>query len=398
MNIRVDLIHGGWLNAPNGASAVLKSFYTNKKMFLQYGIDMSFYTLDRPGDKFAATETVNRSTFRSKIRNAFTKLSRGNAFIGLISVYLLYVRHGNLIIKTYKKSKQKAGIVFLHDVFTAYSYLKYCKGNNQIMVLVLHNNGETWNMLKIAFPAIFRSYFASIIFDKIEKKVLNRADKIGFVSEASRNVFVKNHCEFEEKAFFIYNGIENTALKDDHIQSQFSDFEYRLCCVGTLSERKGQARLVQAFANLPVEKRNKIHITLVGDGDLRELIENIIKQYNLQNNVSMLGRRNDVDKILSQNNIFILPSNDEGLPIAIIEAMRAGMPIISTPIAGIPELVINGYNGVLVNYDVDSISSVLSSLSNLNMEVMGINSRRLFEAKFAINAMIHNYSSLFKKL
>lgn len=398
MNIRVDLIHGGWLNAPNGASAVLKSFYTNKKMFLQNGIDISFYTLDKPGDKFAATETIGRSTFRCRIKKAFTKWSRCNALMGLINVYLLYVRHGNSIMKAYRKSNQKAGIVFIHDIFTAYSYLRYCKGNSQKMVLVLHNNGETWNMLKIAYPAIFRSHFASILFDKIEKKVLNRADKIGFVSEASRNVFVKNHCECEEKTFFIYNGIENNVQRDLQVQSQFSDFEYRLCCVGTLSERKGQARLIQALANLPLEKRKKIHITLVGDGDLKQLIGNIIKQYNLQNNVSMLGRRNDVDEILSSHNIFILPSNDEGLPIAIIEAMRAGMPIISTPIAGIPELVINGYNGVLVNYDVDSISLMLSSLSILNLEVMGINSRRLFESKFTIDVMIHNYSSLFKNL
>lgn len=396
--IKVDLVHGGWLNAPNGASSVLKSFHMHRTTFAQCGIDMRFYTLDKPNDKFSSQHNKNNYSFRYKIREMLTKLSRSNYLVSLLYIYLLYIRHCNKIIKTYKKSKPKAGIVFIHDIFTAYSYLRYCKRSNQKMVLVLHNNGETWSMLKISYPAIFRSYFASIIFDEIEKKVLSRADKIGFVSEASHKVFKKNHPEFKSKTFFIYNGIENYPNCEQQVLSPFPNFEYRLCCVGTLSDRKGQARLIQAYANLPLEKQKKIHITLIGDGEQKKLIENIIKQYNLQNNVSMLGRRNDVDEILSQNNIFILPSNDEGLPIAIIEAMRAGMPIISTPIAGIPELVINGYNGVLVNYDVDSISSILSSLSNLNLEVMGINSRRLFESKFTINAMIHNYSSLFKKL
>ena len=395
MERKVDLIHGGWLNAPNGASSVLKSFYVNRKLFLQYGIDVSFYTLDKPGDKFDISNCPHCSSFRNKIKNMLIKSSRTNAFISLIYIYMLYIRHCNKIVKKYRKCKHRAKIVFIHDIFTAYSYLKYCTKSDFKLVLVLHNNGQTWNMLKIAYPAIFKSHLASI-FDRLEKKVLNRADKIGFVSESSRNVFIKSHPEFVEKTFFIYNGIENSPKKE--LQSPFSNYKYRLCCVGTLSERKGQARLIQALANLPIEEQKNIHITLVGDGELRKQIDNIIKKFHLHNNVLILGRRNDVDKILCQNNIFILPSNDEGLPIAIIEAMRAGLPIISTPIAGIPELVTNGYNGVLINPDVNSISAILSSLSKLNLEVMGSNSRKQFESKFTIDSMIRNYSYLFKEL
>ena len=81
MERKVDLIHGGWLNAPNGASSVLKSFYVNRKLFLQYGIDISFYTLDKPGDKFDISNCPYRSSFRNKIKSMLIKSSRSNAFI-----------------------------------------------------------------------------------------------------------------------------------------------------------------------------------------------------------------------------------------------------------------------------------------------------------------------------
>ena len=390
---KVDLIHGGWLNAPNGASSVLRSFYDNKDLFLKNGIDLSFYTLDKPGDKFSSCN-VKKSPFKNRMKELFLKSAKWNPIFALISIYLLYIRHCNKLVSLYKKSSNKASVVFIHDIFTAYAYLKYCKKENQRIVLVLHNNGETWNMLKIAYPSVFSSKFR-LPFENVEKMIFQKVDKIGFVSQTSLNVFVNQYPQLKSKAFFIYNGIVNRNII--HNESE-KDFKYNLCCVGTLSDRKGQLRLIQAFLRLPKNLQNDIHITLVGDGPIKFQIMELVQKNNLQEHVLLTGTRNDVDEILVKNDLFILPSNDEGLPISILEAMRAGLPIISTKIAGIPELVIDAYNGMLILPDVDSIYRALAILPSLDLKTMGANSRKLFQEKFTIDTMINNYSSIFAVL
>lgn len=392
--MKVDLIHGGWLNAPNGASSVLRSFFNNRDLFLKNGIDITFYTLDRPGDKFSSSN-VSSSTLGNKFKKSFIKMAKHNSIAAIICVYLLYMRHCKKLLKQYNRVLDKANVVFIHDIFTAYAYLKYCKKETQKIVLVLHNNGETWNMLKISYPSLFTSIFR-VFFEKIEEKILQRVDKIGFVAQNSLDVFVAQHLNFKSKTFFIYNGIENK--KNIPSRSRISGYAYNLCCVGTLSDRKGQMRLIQAFLKLPVKLQKDVHITLVGDGPIKSQIQDLVDRNGLHDQVLLTGTRSDVDNILKDNNVYILPSNDEGLPISIIEAMRSGLPIISTKIAGIPELVIDGYNGILISPEIDSIYHALTMLPRLDLKVMGENSRNLFEEKFTIQSMIDNYSIELKTL
>jgi glycosyltransferase involved in cell wall biosynthesis len=105
---------------------------------------------------------------------------------------------------------------------------------------------------------------------------------------------------------------------------------------------------------------------------------------------------------LSNANIYILMSNNEGLPISIIEGMRAGLAVISTSVAGIPEMVKPGYNGVLVEPTVTSLLEVLKNIVQYDWEAMGANSRKRFESEFSFDKMKKAYcdmlDSIFKKL
>ncbi len=131
----------------------------------------------------------------------------------------------------------------------------------------------------------------------------------------------------------------------------------RLVCVGRLSEQKGQLLLVEAAYRLAVA-RIDFELVLVGDGEMRADIEALIKRYDLQAKVRVTGHISSEqlrEEILAAR-ALVLPSFAEGLPMVIMEAMALRRPIISTFVAGIPELVHPGEHGWLVPAgDVDAL-------------------------------------------
>lgn len=123
----------------------------------------------------------------------------------------------------------------------------------------------------------------------------------------------------------------------------------RLVSIGRFSEQKGQVLLIDAFAQA-CQAQPDLHLTLVGDGELRGAIEQAIAGHALQSRVTLTGWQDDagVRAALTQAQALVLPSFAEGLPVVIMEAMAAARPVIATAIAGVPELVVPGETGWLV--------------------------------------------------
>jgi colanic acid/amylovoran biosynthesis glycosyltransferase len=135
----------------------------------------------------------------------------------------------------------------------------------------------------------------------------------------------------------------------------------RLVCVGRLCEQKGQLLLIEAAKNLHEQQVN-FELILAGDGEMRSEIEALIAQYGLQNKVIITGwiSSAEVRSIILSSQVLVLPSFAEGLPVVIMEAMSLRRPVISTYIAGIPELLQHGKNGWLcVAGDVQNLSNMM---------------------------------------
>jgi colanic acid/amylovoran biosynthesis glycosyltransferase len=151
-----------------------------------------------------------------------------------------------------------------------------------------------------------------------------------------------------------------------------------LVCVGRLCEQKGQLLLVEAVRRLVTNGVN-CHLTLVGDGEMRGAIEGFIRQHQLENYIHLTGNAtgDEVQKQILQARAFVLPSFGEGLPVAIMEALALGRPVVTTYIAGIPELVKPGENGWLV--PAGSIDDLVEALRQVltasveQLETMGQN-------------------------
>jgi glycosyltransferase involved in cell wall biosynthesis len=124
----------------------------------------------------------------------------------------------------------------------------------------------------------------------------------------------------------------------------------QIISVGRLVPAKGHIILLQSLVNL-LQKGHKIHLTLIGDGSERDLLEDFVHRHQLAAFVTFLGALNhdETHAKLAQTDIFALPSFAEGVPVALMEAMAMEIPCVSTRIAGIPELIHNEVEGLLVS-------------------------------------------------
>ncbi len=134
--------------------------------------------------------------------------------------------------------------------------------------------------------------------------------------------------------------------------------------VGRLAGVKGVPILIDAMSNL-VEKHPDLRLRLVGDGPDRQRLEADVEARGLGNRIEFLGYRSqaEVAEELARTDVFVLPSFAEGVPVVLMEAMAAQVPVVTTRIAGVPELVEDGVSGLLVPPgDSDAFTAALDAL------------------------------------
>jgi colanic acid/amylovoran biosynthesis glycosyltransferase len=185
------------------------------------------------------------------------------------------------------------------------------------------------------------------------------------------------HCGLD-KGF--HDGAESVPLPDSP----------RLVCVGRLCEQKGQLILLEATRQLR-DRGVRFELVLAGDGEMRPEVERLIARYGLQGQVRITGwiSSQQVRQELQAARAMVLPSFAEGLPVVIMEAMALGRPVVSTTVAGIPELVRHGVDGWLVAPgDVDSLTDALMQVLDADitrLRDMGVNGRRRVNVRHDID-------------
>lgn len=141
----------------------------------------------------------------------------------------------------------------------------------------------------------------------------------------------------------------------------------RLVAIGRLVEQKGQLALIKALS----ETKEDIHVTLIGDGEMRAEIEAMIAASGLEGRVTLTGWVDEarIKAELAAAHALVMPSFAEGLPMVIMEAMAAARPVIATYIAGTPELVQEGKTGWLVPAgDVSALADAMDRFANLDRD------------------------------
>lgn len=167
--------------------------------------------------------------------------------------------------------------------------------------------------------------------------------------------------------------------------------------VARLHPIKDHVMLLYAF-RLVADQEPRAKLLIVGDGAERYNLEQLADQLGLGGHVRFLGARSDVPDILQCLDVFVLSSKEEGLPLCILEAMAAGLPVVATNVGGIPSVVRSDDNGVVVSPE-DSramANALLSLFSDKEKRVhLGMNGRRLVEQHYDLKHSIAAYASLY---
>ncbi len=161
------------------------------------------------------------------------------------------------------------------------------------------------------------------------------------------------------------------------------DAPRQIICVARLSSEKGLPGLLKAFAGLRKRGQN-IELSLLGDGPEQSLIAEECKKLDLDPFVNFLGRKSEAETLaaIARADILVLPSFMEGLPVVLMEAMALGVPVVASRIAGVPELVDDGVNGLLFHpADWNGLESALAD--SLTQETR--TKAMVLEAKETIN-------------
>jgi len=171
--------------------------------------------------------------------------------------------------------------------------------------------------------------------------------------------------------------------------------------LGRLGERKGVFELVAAIEALQ-NRGSGAHWLVAGDGDVEDVREAVSKlpRPELVSVPGWLGR-DDVRAALARASVFCLPSHDEGVPIALLEAMSYGLACVVTPVGGMPEVIVNGENGVLVavgNADAleDGLGRVLSD--SVMRRELGDRARETVVERYALGRVADEVGALYESL
>lgn len=174
--------------------------------------------------------------------------------------------------------------------------------------------------------------------------------------------------------------------------------------VGRLEAVKNQLLLVNGFIDVITrnpELAQRLRLMLVGDGSMRDVIEQRISEAGIEQLVWMTGSRNDVPELMAALDLFVLPSKAEGISNTILEAMATGLPVIATDVGGNAQLVIDGKTGLIIPSDaVTVLADKLQLYTNdpLLLEQHSTAARARVEQQFSLNYMVSQYQAVYEAL
>ncbi|AFZ26424.1 glycosyltransferase [Cylindrospermum stagnale PCC 7417] len=219
--------------------------------------------------------------------------------------------------------------------------------------LIFHAHGATYKEFHAGLPNLIQ-HLLDTLFSKSTKFIA--------LSESWKDYYSQQFRLSEKQITVLYNPVQIPSS----IPHRLGKKQLKMIFLGRIGKRggaldlaksvvtfpkqdKGAFNLIRAFAALPESDRNCTELILAGNGDL-EAAQKLIQELNIERKITICPwlSPEQRDELLSAADAFILPSYNEGLPMSMLEAMAWGLPVIVTPVGGIPEVIHNNKNGLLV--------------------------------------------------
>lgn len=249
--------------------------------------------------------------------------------------------------------------------------------------------------------------FISLMVSKITKVKVIHTEHNVFSNKNKINLRGKNVIAVSKKvqenmklngvkdSVVIYNGIdisENTRIRSDKCQN--------IGFIGRLSKQKGILEFLDIFKNI-VDKYSDVTLNIIGDGELKPIIEKKINFLDLGRNVKLHGYRDDVIDVIREMDFFVMPSFYEGLPITMLEIMSQRKILIANDVGGISEVIKDAENGFLCevnnqNQMQEKIEYIIDNFDKLNY--IEDNACKIIKDQFTKDKMLESYVKYYKNI
>ncbi len=238
-----------------------------------------------------------------------------------------------------------------------------------------------------------------------ERWLMRQTDAVIASAASVRDFYIDQIAADPDKVVVIYNAVDWSQLD---VTVPRAEFRRRLGIpeaaplagiIARLTEQKAHRVLLDAMASRP--ELAGLHLAVVGDGELRGSLEQQSARLGLAARVHFAGARRDLGDILGAIDLFVMPSLWEGLPLSMVLAMGAGLPVIASRVAGIPEVVRHGDTGMLVAPgDTGELASALVTLAGdarLRSE-LGSRAKAFVTPRFGVDGYLASMTALYRRL
>jgi glycosyltransferase involved in cell wall biosynthesis len=228
----------------------------------------------------------------------------------------------------------------------------------------------------------------------MERRVSRHCKRIVCVSDALLAYTVEEVGLKPELLQTIVNGIE---VPEALAPAPHGGDEFVLVAVGRLAAVKNYPMMLEAFAQAAKES-SRLRLVIAGDGPERARIEALIAERGLGSKVRLLGFVQDVASVLKRADAYVISSISEGTPMAVLEGMRAGLPVIATRVGGLPSVIRDRDTGLLVpSGDIAAMSRAMLELAKdpQAARAMGERAYRHVLRNFSLGSMVAAYETLY---
>ena len=235
------------------------------------------------------------------------------------------------------------------------------------------------------------------MYEALDSLIIRGLDAVIEVNEAGLQ-------RRDGKTFVIENGIPElefdsaSAYSADPVVREFCKNSFIIGTLSRLSEEKGLVHLIAALSAV-CSRYPRVKCLVLGEGPLKNMLQSLVNEAGLADRVLLAGYRNYAYHYLPCFNIFALPSLTEGLPISLLEAMQAEVPIVATRVGGIPRVLENGRTGVLVRPgDPEELAAAIFALLSdpLGARAMGRHARAAALTNYSSRRMAENYQRVYE--
>jgi glycosyltransferase involved in cell wall biosynthesis len=231
------------------------------------------------------------------------------------------------------------------------------------------------------------------LYRRVERVAGPLASRFITVSEFDRRLGLAAGIASEDRIVTVHNGMPDTPGVP---QADPGGEPARLVMVARFGPQKDHPTLLAALAGL---RDYAWEMDLIGDGPLLEQTKRLAAELGLAGRVRFLGQRTDVDRLLAAAQVSLLASNWEGFPLSILEAMRAGLPVIASSVGGVAESVSDGETGYLVpRGDVDALrENIRRLLTDRTLRVrLGASGRLRFQRHFTLARSVEKTLAVYR--